>query len=755
MNKRLLIPALFSLLMIKGIFLTAQISVNDYNRADSLYLLNDLVYHAVYSPCWADSSHYLWYSIKTARGDEYFMVDAEKKVKKVAFDQEKLCFQINKSTGKTCKPYSLPITEISFSHDLKDFSFVLDSFRWKCSLGNYQLVKQQKLEKQKDEGYWAESIDELGNPPVLSPDSLWMACIKEYNVYITERKTNISYQLSFDGSEGEFYSAYISWSPDSKHLATHKIRDNVKHYIYFVESSPSGRIQPVLQKREYLKPGDAVRQKSPSLFSSEEKRQVPVNTEAFGNQFEISGIEWYKDSRGFTFEYNQRGHQVYQVVEVNATDGSVRVIVDERSTTFIDYSSKRYRYDVDDGREIIWASERDGWNHLYLMNGKTGEVINQITMGEWTVRGVEFVEEAKHQIYFEGSGRNPGEDPYLIHCYRINFDGTGLIDLTPERAHHEVTFSADHRYYIDCYSTVCQAPVALLRETGKDSKVMWLETADISQVLKSGWQAPEVLVSKGRDGKTDIWGNLYRPTNFDSTKLYPIIEYIYAGPHSSFVQKAFRPFNYFNGVAELGFVVVQIDGMGTSNRSKAFHDVCWKNLKDGGFADRVLWIKAAAEKYPYLDTTRVGIYGGSAGGQNALGALLFHPEFYKAAVASCGCHDNRMDKIWWNEQFMGYPVGPQYAECSNVEHAGNLKGKLLLMVGEVDDNVDPASTMQVVNALIKANKDFELLVLPGMNHTGGGKYGERRRRDFFVKNLLHQDPPDWNTINNNSKTKNN
>jgi dipeptidyl aminopeptidase/acylaminoacyl peptidase len=198
-----------------------------------------------------------------------------------------------------------------------------------------------------------------------------------------------------------------------------------------------------------------------------------------------------------------------------------------------------------------------------------------------------------------------------------------------------------------------------------------------------------------------------------------------------------------------------MDGMGTSNRSKAFHDICWKNLKDGGFPDRIRWIKAAASTYPCLDTSRVGIYGGSAGGQNAMAALLFHPEFYDAAVASCGCHDNRMDKIWWNEQFMGYPIGPQYDACSNVENAVNLKGKLLLLVGELDDNVDPASTMQVVNALIKADKEFELLVLPGEKHTGGGTYGERRRRDFFVKNLLGLQPPDWNTMEPKEKPNHN
>lgn len=256
---------------------------------------------------------------------------------------------------------------------------------------------------------------------------------------------------------------------------------------------------------------------------------------------------------------------------------------------------------------------------------------------------------------------------------------------------------------------------------------------------------PEVFTAKGRDGKTDIWGMIIRPSNFDPSKKYPVIEYIYAGPHDSFVPKNFA--NDSRGslheLAELGFIVVQCDGMGTSNRSKAFHDVAWKNLKDGGFPDRIEFIKAAAKKYSYMDTERVGIFGNSAGGQSSLGALLFHPEFYKVAVSSSGCHDNRMDKMWWNEQWMGYPIGPEYAASSNVDNAHKLEGKLLLILGELDDNVDPASTMQVINKLVKANKNFDFLFVPGMGHSLGGDYGERKRRDFFVKHLIGVDPPEW------------
>jgi len=277
---------------------------------------------------------------------------------------------------------------------------------------------------------------------------------------------------------------------------------------------------------------------------------------------------------------------------------------------------------------------------------------------------------------------------------------------------------------------------------------MDIDKADISKLLETGVRLPESFVAKGRDGITDIWGIILRPVTFDPSKKYPVIEYIYAGPHSSFVPKNFRPFmGEMHQLAELGFIVVQIDGMGTSNRSKAFHDVCWKNLKDAGFPDRIPWIKAAAQRYPYMDLDRVGIYGGSAGGQNAAGALLFHPEFYKVAVAACGCHDNRMDKMWWNEQWMGWPVGEEYAQSSNIENAWRLKGRLLLINGEMDNNVDPASTEQLVNALIKADKEFEYVFVPGAKHiSNGGAYGSRKRRDFFVKYLLGEEPPAWNMI---------
>jgi len=390
---------------------------------------------------------------------------------------------------------------------------------------------------------------------------------------------------------------------------------------------------------------------------------------------------------------------------------------------------------------VLWMSERDGWNHLYLYDAKTGRVKNQVTKGEWVVRGVERVDAEKRQVWFRASGIRLGQDPYYVHYARVNFDGSGLVVLTEGDGTHKLDYSPDGRFFLDTWSRVDQAPVTELRRTADGKLVCALEQADASELLKAGWTTPERFTAKGRDGTTDIYGVIWRPTNFDPARKHPVIENIYAGPQDAFTPKAFRATGGQQAMAELGFIVVQLDGMGTSQRSKAFHDVCWKNLKDAGFPDRVLWIKAAAAKHPEMDLSRVGIYGGSAGGQNALRGMLDYPDFYKVCVADCGCHDNRMDKIWWNELWMGWPVDESYARSSNVTDAHKLRGKLLLVVGELDHNVDPASTMQMANALQKADKDFELLIVTGTGHgSAETPYGSRRRADFFVRHLLGVEP---------------
>ena len=539
----------------------------------------------------------------------------------------------------------------------------------------------------------------------------------------------------------------IIWSPDSTKLAASRVvKTGDRRMVRYVESSPADQVQPKTFERFYAKPGDELDRQERVLIDVTAKRETAVDTALFPTPYNLSRVEWWKDSRGFTFEYNQRGHQLYRVVEVDAATGGARTLIDEPTDTFIHYAratggltdgGRTYRYDVADGKEIIWMSERDGWAHLYLYDGATGKVKNQITKGSWMVRGVTSVDEAARQITFMTGGINPKQDPYFVQYYRINFDGTGLTALTDADGYHTVSFSPDNKYYVDTWSRVDLAPISQLKRTSDASVVMELERGNVAPLVAAGWHAPEAFSAKGRDGKTDIYGIIIRPTNFDPARRYPVVESIYAGPHGSFVPKTFSEYDGMQALAELGFIVVQIDGMGTANRSKAFHDVASKNLKDAGFPDRILWHQAVAKKYPFYDITRVGIYGGSAGGQNALGGMLFHPEFYKAAVAFAGCHDNRMDKIWWNEQWMGWPIGPEYADSSNVTHAGNLRGKLLLVVGELDTNVDPSSTMQVVNALIKANKTFDLLVMPGEDHPAGRRgpsapYGDRKLWDFFV-----------------------
>ncbi|MCF8223496.1 MAG: S9 family peptidase [Bacteroidales bacterium] len=725
---------------------SAQVSVEDYKRAGGLRAkFSDKVYYGAVRPAWAGETSIFTYKNNTPDGNEYILINPEKGSRKQAFDTEKLAKKMSRISVEDIDASDLPISRVSFNEDLKSFTFTWKNVEWTCKLPSYKLESGERQENRwrRNRGWPWGSRDELSNDPVESPDKKWEAFIRDYNLFVRNKETKDEYKLSNDGGIGFYYSSFVEWSPDSKKIMAYRVKPAEKHMIHYVESSPDNQIQPKHHSYEYTKPGDALPQKYPQVFNVITRERIKVDESLIPNQYSVGRFDWSRDSKRLTYEYNKRGHQVYQVISIDAETGKQDVIVNEESETFIDYSGKRYRYNVSDGKEIIWASERDGWNHLYLYDGKTGRLKNQITKGNWVVRDVEYVDTLKRQIIFSASGRQEG-DPYFEHYYRVNFDGTGLRRLTDGYGNHNVYFSPDRKYFVDSWSTVEAPPTAVLRKTATGAKVMDLEEADITALQDAGWRAPEVFTAKGRDGSTDIWGIIIRPTDFDPEKKYPVIEYIYAGPHSSFVPKSFRSYlGNMHALAELGFILVQVDGMGTSNRSKAFHDVCWKNIKDAGFPDRILWMKAAANKYPEMDISRVGIYGTSAGGQNSTGALLFHPEFYKVGVSSCGCHDNRMDKIWWNEQWMGWPVGPEYAESSNVDNAHKLKGKLLLINGEMDNNVDPASTVQVVDALIKANKDFEYLLVPGMKHSSGGSYGEHKRRDFFVKHLHGVDPPEW------------
>ena len=739
---------LFALGSMSCISLWAQGTVEDYNRAYALrekYNAKHVLYAGVV-PHWVDQTSAFWYVRQTEKGKEYVKVDAASKKRTALFDQQKMASALTEKAGREINAYNLPLQNCRLNISLDTLRFQLDGKFWAYSIKNNCLLDEGAIPSRGKERHWMEVDDEKEGSPVTSPDGKWTAFIKNDNVYVREVATGKEKQLSQDGTLSNYYSSYIQWSPDSKSVVSCRIRPVEKRYVYYVESSPADQAQPKLHKQEYAKPGDELRFKVPCIFEVESGRRLIPSTELFSHQYELSGPMWNADSKAITFEYNERGHKVYRVLEMSAVDGSVRTLIEEKEEKYVNYP-RIYRNYLSDGKRIIWSSERDNYNHLYLYDRATGKPLNQITKGEWYVRGVQHVDEANEVIYFSANGMKKGEDPYLIHYYKINFDGSNLVELTPEEGMHQCWYSSDYKYLVDVYSKVDQAPIAVLRDAKNGKIRMQLDKADISALLANGWKAPEVFSAKGRDGKTDMWGVIYRPSNFDPSKKYPVIEYIYSGPGDQYVPKTFSSYNWWmTSLAELGFIVVQVDGMTTSFRSKEFEEVCYKNLKDAGLPDHIAWIKAAAQKYPYMDIDRVGIFGCSAGGQESTGAVLFHPEFYKAAYSACGCHDNRMDKIWWNELWMGYPVDESYSACSNVDNAHLLSRPLMLVVGELDDNVDPASTMQVANALIKANKDFELVVIPGAHHTMGEDFGEHKRYDFFVRHLMGVTPPSWDKV---------
>jgi dipeptidyl aminopeptidase/acylaminoacyl peptidase len=548
------------------------------------------------------------------------------------------------------------------------------------------------------------------------------------------------FTLATDGSKKFTYQGQFHWSPDGRYALGFRETVVEDRTIPLVESSPKDQIQPRLETIRYRKPGDELPQRHPRLFDLQERASIPVDASLFRDAWSVRFERWSPGSDRVYVRFHERGHQRIAIRSIDVKTGEIKDVIDERAKTFIDYSQKGWIHWMESADEVLWASERDGWNHLYRIDASTGEVKNQITSGAWVMRKVERVDEEAGQIWFTIMGYHPNQDPYHKHLARVNLDGTGLTVLTDGDGTHEWTLSPDSATFIDRWTRVDQPTITDLRSAETGRLIARLGEDDASDLEAAGYVAPERFTAPGRDGKTPIYGHIIRPSNHDPAQSYPVIESIYAGPHGFHVPKSFGTQSRLRRVADLGFIVVQIDGMGTNWRSKAFHDVAWQNLKDAGFPDRIAWLKGAAAEDPSMDLTRVGIFGGSAGGQNALGALLHHGDFYRAAAADCGCHDNRMDKIWWNEAWMGR-MGPHYADSSNVTHASRLQGDLLLTVGELDKNVDPASTLQVVNALIQADKDFEFVIVPGAGHgVGGGPYLFRRRQDFFVRSLWGKEP---------------
>lgn len=724
------------------------------------YLTRDVAFPAT----WAPGTHDFLFRKTVEGGFAYVRENADSGVARPAFDQAAVAAALSKATGETYTALRLPFETFRYSEDGKSILFGIDYAPWRCSLTGGPCAPIEDKDRPRGFGVVRDLRVPANNTPHVSPDGRWEALVEGYNLVIRPAGGGSEKILSQDGTQGDFYDPEtIQWAPDSRKIVVDRVRPGFPRYVTRVLSSPDDGLQPEIRKQLYPKPGDAIDLDQPVLFHvapDGASTEITVSNALFPNPYQLTDMHWRADSASFAFEYTRRGHQQAKIIAVDANTGAARAVVDETAKTFI-WQDRGYWHDVKgEGDELIWLSERDGWAHLYLYDGKTGAVKNRITTGDWPVRSVLRVDDDTRQIWFAASGMNAGEDPYFVHYYRINFDGTGLTPLTPAKADHEIAFSSDGRYYVDTYSRVDLPNIAELHRAD-GLLVRTIAKGDISRLVAAGFKPPEPLVAKGRDGTTDIWGLIVRPRDFDPTKKYPVIENIYAGPHDSFVPKTFWPFGYHSGgdkvigmqaLADMGFIVVQIDGMGTANRSKAFQDVAWKNLEDSGFPDRILWHKAAAAKFPWYDISGgVGIYGGSAGGQSTVSALLFHPDFYKVGVAFAGCYDNRMDKISWNEQWLGWPVDDSYLRASDVVNAWRLKGHLLMIFGEQDSNVDPSSSLQLVDALIKAHKDFDLLEVPGGEHTTGRStwpidYAERRQLAFFVRHLRHEPTPHWNSL---------
>jgi dipeptidyl aminopeptidase/acylaminoacyl peptidase len=704
------------------------------------------VYKETVQPHWFAQNTKFWYRNDLPAGKkEFILVDAVKGNRGPAFDHKKLADALSQPKAAPYHPERLPFDTLDFVDEGKAVQFKVGTKIWKCDLITYKCAeidaepvpaRGPKLPS----AFQRPRRRDASSP--LSPDGKWTAFVKDHNVFIRAGEAGPQVQLSKDGNKGLAYGM-LAWAGDSKSLVAFRIAPGEDKLVHLIESSPRGGGRARLRSRKYAMPGDKFASFELNLFDVAGKKQIKPEVDCIDLGY--PNLRWSLDGHRFTYTKVDRGHQRFRLIEIDTHTGKARNLIDEKSKTFIWTAHAENRDEalhfLDKTDEILFASEKDGWRHLYLIDAKTGKEKNQVTKGEWVMRGIDRIDETRRQVWFRASGIHKDQDPYLIHICRINFDGSGLTVLTEGNGNHSVRYSPDGKYLIDRYSRVDLPPIHELRRTLDGKLVCPLEKADISGLQASDWQAPEVFTAKGRDGETDIWGIICRPANFDPKKKYPVLEYIYAGPHGSFVPKSFMPFRRFATLNDLGFVVVQIDGMGTANRSKKFHDVCWKNLKDAGFPDRILWHKAVAKKHSWYDTSRVGIFGTSAGGQSAMGALLFHGDFYKAAVSACGCHDNRMDKASWNEQWMGYPVGPHYAACSNVDNAHRLRGKLLLIVGELDSNVPPESTLRVVDALNKADKDFDFVFVPGMGHSDGGAYGNRRLQNFFVRHLQGIAPP--------------
>ncbi|KAM3549959.1 hypothetical protein MY1884_008481 [Beauveria asiatica] len=561
------------------------------------------------------------------------------------------------------------------------------------------------------------------------------AFLRQGNVWVRELDDSES-QVSFHGfCDNEFKDVYTS--PDGQYAVAMRCKPASKVSAHFIDVMPHDQFRPKLVTEDYLRAGDNVEVKRPCLFSLTTKVEIPVDDSLFANPYAITNIGWSSDSQKYYFVFNERGHQHLRLLEINP-GGAVKPLAEEKSKTFVDYHQKTYFKLLPATKELLWASERDDWNHIYLFDLDNGELKCQITKGRWNVHSIDHVDVEKRKLWVRALGIMPDQDPYYAHLVSINFDGSMQQVITKGDGSHTWQWGPDRRFLIDTWSRVDLLPRSAVRDAETGKEMVFLQQEELSSEVKGEWRPVERFNAPGRDGKTQIYGTLVYPKDFDETKTYPVIEYIYAGPQDFYTTKTFPISSDFRTLADKGYIVVRADGMGTNWRSKPFHDVCYKNTRDAGFPDRIAWLRAAAAaaSRPFMDLTRVGCYGYSAGGQNAAGAVIHHADFYRAAVAGAGCHDNRLATLLWSEMYMGHPVDASYDECSNVTHAHKLGGALMLCVGAMDNNVDPVSTLRLAHKLIEADKDFDMVLVPkGAHHAGETPWAQRKMYAFLKKHL--------------------
>ena len=749
------------------------VTVEDYQRAESFLSANTraLMLNGSVAPNWFEDSR-MWYRNTINKGVEFIIVDAEKKTRKAAFDHQRIANAIsNKDT--TYEALNLPFRSFKYIKNGRSISFDIDNKTYTCNLRNYRCTSNIKEKAATgDNSPRARYIRERTR--VLSPDGKQAAFIRDYNLWVRDASNKKERQLTFDGVEEFGYATnnagwtkgpgpVVLWSPDSKKIATFQHDSRGVGEMYMV-STKSGH--PELSQWKYPLPGDSLIFRISRVIinvqsGSEELATVPEvirlkmqpdqhrstsDDHIAGRGGKFLDVRWSKDAKTVAFVSSSRDHKEAQLRVANTETGEVRDIMKEVQKTYFEsgdgFSNWHY---LSKTNEVIWFSERDNWGHLYLIDLKTGKIKNRITQGQWAVQQLRYVDRENRKIYFSAGGKEDG-DPYYWHYYSVNMDGSNLKLLTPEYAHHTVNFSPKFKYFVDTYSTPVTPPVSVLRDMN-GNKLVKLEEADISQLKAAGWKPPTQTKTKARDGVTDIYGLMYKPTNFDPNRKYPVLNPLYPGPQSGSVgSRTFRTSRSDKqAVAELGFIVIEVDAMGTPGRSKSFHDAYYGNMGDNGLPDQVEAIKQLGALNQWMDLDRIGIYGGSGGGFASTGGILRYPDFYKVAVSGSGNHDNATYEDDWGEKWQGMLIrnedgSTSYDNQANHLLADNLKGKLLLGHGTLDGNVPVNNTLLMAKALIDANKDFDMLIFPNKGH-GLGQYWMRRRWDYFVRHLIGVEPP--------------